>query len=235
MRSSAACEPAEITPAQMQPDGVAKTLLVLRHGETSWNRERRIMGALDVPLSAQGREQCTAVGRLLADLAVAGLPVDAIVTSPLARARESASIIGSVLGVDVLEDDDLQEVRFGRWQGMSYEEVMQDPDYRAYAHNPCAAATPGGETILDVQARGLAALARGALGRRTLFVSHGDIIRSTVCHYLAIPAGEYRRVRIDNCGLSAVDEIGARSEVKFVNFLADPKRVWDPLHWGSTR
>lgn len=218
----------------MQPDGVARTLLVMRHGETSWNRERRIMGTLDVPLSASGREQCLAVGHMLAGFAAGGFCVDTIVTSPLARAQESASIVGSVLGVDVLEDDDLQEVRFGYWQGMTYDEVMQDPDYSAYARDPCATPTPGGETILDVQARGLAALDRGLLGRRTLFVSHGDIIRSTVCHYLGIPAVEYRRVRIDNCGLSAVDEIGGASEVKFVNLLVDPKRVWDPLHWGST-
>jgi broad specificity phosphatase PhoE len=218
----------------MPPDGVAKTLLVIRHGETSWNRERRIMGAADVPLSVAGREQCSAVAGMFRHFAEAGFSVDSIVTSPLARARESAGIIGASLGIEIREDEDLQEVRFGRWQGMTYEEVMRDPDYAAYARDPCASATPGGETILDVQARGLAALERGGLGRRTLFVSHGDIIRSTICHYLAIPAAEYRRVRIDNCGLSAVDQVGASSEVKFVNLLADPERVWDPLHWSTS-
>ncbi len=214
----------------MPPDGGTKTLLILRHGETSWNRERRIMGAADVPLNEAGRSQCARAAELLAPSAI-----DAIVTSPLRRAQETAEILGAALGLVVREDPDLEEVRFGSWQGMTYEEVMRDPQYVKYAADPCGSPTPGGETILDVQARGLSAMEKAAVGQRTLFVSHGDIIRSTVCHYLAIPPAQYRRVRIDNCGLSAIDDSGGRTEVKFVNVLPDPGRAWDPLHWGVAR
>ena len=213
----------------MPPNGGDKTLLIMRHGETSWNRERRIMGSADVPLNEAGRSQCEGVARMLADFSI-----DTVVTSPLERARESAQIIASALGVALREDSDLEEVKFGRWQGHTYDEVMRDPDYHFYAADPCGVPTPGGETIVDVQSRGLAALERAEPGQRTLFVSHGDIIRSTICHYLAIPVSEYRRVRVDNCGLTGVLTRAESTEVKFVNMLADPKRVWDSLHWGPS-
>jgi len=214
----------------MPPEAFRTTLLVMRHGETSWNRDLRIMGAADVPLNEAGRSQCVAVSRLLG-----GFSIDAVVSSPLRRARETADIVAAALGLGVREDADLSEVRFGRWQGMTYDQVMADPDYAKYARDPCGSPTPGGETILDVQARGLAALQRVEAGTRTLFVSHGDIIRSTLCHYLAVPVAEYRRLRVDNCGLSAVVAQERRAEVKFVNLLADPVRVWDGLHWGTAR
>jgi probable phosphoglycerate mutase len=184
------------------------------------------MGTLDVPLNEAGREQCERTAA-----ALSGLGVERIVSSPLARATETARIFSSVLRLDVSFDDDLQEVRFGRWQGSSYDDVRHDPEFQRFMADPVTNATPGGETIVDVQRRGLAAFARAAAGERTLFISHGDIIRATLCQYLAIPIAEFRRMRIDNCSLSAVAFDDARVEVKFVNLLADPERAWDPIHW----
>jgi probable phosphoglycerate mutase len=203
-----------------------RDILICRHGETVWNRDRRVMGTLDIPLSEDGRRQCERLAGVLG-----GFGVDRIVSSPLARANESARILASALGLDVSFDEDLAEVRFGRWQGMGYDEVRLDPDFGRFMADPVGETTPGGETILDVQRRGLAAFTRAAAGARTLFVSHGDIIRASLCHYLSIPVAEFRRIRIDNCGVSAVVLDGARVEVKFVNMLADPERAWDPVHW----
>jgi probable phosphoglycerate mutase len=211
----------------MSPDGSAvRSVLVVRHGETTWNRERRVMGCAPVPLSPQGRRQCEAAARLLV-----GFGVDRIVSSPLARATETAEILARGLGVDVMLDSDLEEVRFGRWQGLTYEDIRHDPEYRAFMADPLGRPTPGGETLLDVQERGLGGLARLAAGERVLFVSHGDIIRTALCHYMAIPLGEFRRIRVDNCGISAITLRAAHAEVKFVNLLADPERAWQPLHW----
>jgi broad specificity phosphatase PhoE len=212
----------------MSPEKEAPSLLVMRHGETAWNRERRVMGTADVPLTERGREQCERAARVLA-----GFGIQRIVSSPLVRATESAEIIGRALGIEITHDADLEEVRFGRWQGKTYDEIATDPDYRAFASDPVTHRTPGGETIVDVQRRGLAGLERALPGERVLFVSHGDIIRSTLCHFLAIPIVEFRRVRIDNCGISAVTLRRRRPEVKFVNMLADPDRVWESLHWAS--
>jgi broad specificity phosphatase PhoE len=211
----------------MPPKRLARDILICRHGETLWNRERRIMGSLDIPLSDAGRLQCEQLGRVLR-----GFAITKIVSSPLARAEQTARILAAHLDVEITFDDDLEEVRFGRWQGLTYEEIRNDPEYEHFAVDPIRRPTPGGETVVDVQARGLAAIDRAGPGERTLFVSHGDIIRATLCHFLAAPLEQFRRLRIDNCGVSALVQEHERVEVKFLNMLPDPERVLEPLHWA---
>jgi alpha-ribazole phosphatase len=208
-------------------DGV-RSVLVIRHGETDWNRELRVMGNAAVPLNEDGRAQCALAAELLRNF-----HVSRIVTSPLLRAVESAEILSKGLAVKVTEDRDLEEVRFGSWQGLTYEDIRSDPVYRAFMADPLTQTTPGGETILDVQRRGLTGLGRVEPGENVLFVSHGDIIRTALCHFLSVPVTEFRRVRVDNCGVSAVSVRGGHAEVRFVNLLADPARAWRPLHWGK--
>jgi broad specificity phosphatase PhoE len=212
-------------PPEATPDDT-RTLILMRHGETDWNRQRRVMGSAEVSLNEEGRRQCLAAAGVLG-----GFGVSRVTSSPLVRAIESAAIVATELGVPHDHDPDLEEVKFGRWQGLSYEEIVGDPAYAAFSEDPLSNPTPGGETILDVQRRGVAALERAEPGERVVFVSHGDIIRATICHYLEIPAAEFRRIRIDNCGLTAITERRGRPEVKFINTLADPQRAWEPLHW----
>lgn len=200
----------------------------MRHGETLWNRERRIMGALDIPLSTEGRAQCFAAAEVLG-----GLGLQRIVSSPQSRAVETAEIVADALGLPVQADADLEEVHFGSWQGQTYTQVAQDPLYATYASDPLRNATPGGETLLDVQQRGLRALERLRADEVVLCVSHGDILRSLLCHLLAMPLASYRTLRVDNCGLSAFRLTQGGVESKFVNYLADPKRAWDGAHWGA--
>lgn len=202
------------------------TVVLMRHGETAWNRDRRIMGDLDVPLTDEGRAQCRAAAALLE-----GLRIDRVVASPLARAVESAGIVASRLGRPVTEDARLVEVRFGEWQGLTYDEVASDPRYHAFAADPVSVATPGGETVAAVQQRALEALAGITPGETVLFVTHGDLIRTLLCHFLETPLATYRRLRTDNCGLSAVGVGQGLPEVKFLNVLADPARAREALHW----
>lgn len=204
------------------------TLILMRHGETAWNREKRIMGDLDIPLTQDGRDQCAAAAVLLESFAV-----DRIVSSPLARAAESAEIAAAHLRVPVVHDPRLVEVRFGDWQGKTYEEVGADPRYQAFASDPVAHQTPGGETVACVQRRGLEGLACVQPEECVLFVTHGDIIRTLLCHFLATPLSEYRRLRTDNCGLSAVAVSTGMPEVKFLNVLADQSRARSHAHWSG--
>jgi len=213
----------------MPPETSGRDILICRHGETLWNRESRIMGSLDIPLSEVGRRQCELLGEVLREFGVTR-----IVSSPLARAEQTARILAESLDVELSFDADLEEVRFGRWQGLTYEQIRQDPEWDYFVADPVRRPTPGGETVIDVQARGLAAIGRARPGERTLFVSHGDIIRATLCHFLAVPLEQFRRLRIDNCGVSALTHDRDRVEVKFLNMLPDPKRVLEPLHWART-
>lgn len=210
------------------------TLILMRHGETLWNRQRRIMGDLDIPLTDEGRVQCEAAAGLLEDLGVTR-----VVASPLRRAAESAAIVGGRLGLSVEHDDRLVEVRFGEWQGLTYEEVGADPRYGVFATDPVSNPTPGGETVRDVQARGLAGIAAAMATARdgdcTLFVTHGDIIRTLLCHFLATPLEAYRRLRTDNAGLSAVALSPGQPEVKFLNVVADIERTRQRVHWSGKK
>jgi len=207
-----------------------RRVVLIRHGETDWNRELRVMGRADIPLNAAGRAQCRSAAHVLEPFGITS-----IVSSPLVRALESARILASALGLTVSVDEQLEEVHFGSWQGQTYDQVIDDPTYRAFLVDPVGQRTPGGETIVDVQRRGVAAVQRNAGDEpgdgATLFVSHGDVIRATLCEFLGMPLREFRRIRIDNCGITAIAGSARHPEVKFVNLLADPGRAWEPLHW----
>ncbi len=158
-------------------EGMRGIALFMRHGETPWNREGRVMGRNPIELDADGRAQVEAAipfARLLKP--------ELIITSPLIRARQSAEIIATGIGgVAVTEDPQLAEVQYGRWEGMVYDDLVDDADYVKYRVDPLTLPTPGGETIVQVQSRGVEAVRRAIAehpGRRILFVSHGDIIRT---------------------------------------------------------
>jgi len=201
------------------------TAVLMRHGETDWNREGRVMGRNPVPLSAEGRVQVEAAAEF-----ARGLKLDLIVTSPLVRARESAAIVAESLGgIELIEDERLSEVEYGRWEGMSFRDLLHDAFYLEYKEHPVTMATPGGETLAQAQARGLAAVhdaMKANHGRRVLFVSHGDIIRTVVCHFMRLELAHFRRLRVDNATFSALELADSFAEVKFINLLPDPARAF---------
>ena len=205
--------------------GMRGVALLMRHGETAWNREGRVMGRKPVELDEDGRAQVQAsvpFARLLQP--------ELIITSPLARARQSAEIIAAGVGnVPVAEDPQLSEVKYGRWEGMVYDDLIEDADYLNYRDHPLDAPTPGGETIAQVQSRGVEAVRRAITdnsGRRILFVSHGDIIRTVLCHFMRLELAHFRRIRVDNAAFSGFQLIGDFSEMKFLNLLPDPDRAF---------
>ena len=205
--------------------GVKGTALFMRHGETAWNREGRVMGQNQIELDAHGRAQVEAAvpfARLIKP--------ELIVTSPLVRARQSAEIIANGLGgVAVLDDPQICEVRYGRWEGMVYNDLIEDSDYIKYRERPLDIPTPGGETIYQVQSRGVEAVMHAVEaneGKRILFVSHGDIVRTVLCHFMKLELEHFRRIRIDNATFSAVQIVGDFAEVKFLNLLPDPARAF---------
>jgi broad specificity phosphatase PhoE len=208
-----------------QGPGIKGTALFMRHGETTWNREGRVMGRHPIDLDEHGRAQVASAipfARLIAP--------DLIVSSPLNRARQSAEIIAEGIGaMEVVIDEDLSEVQYGRWEGMVYDDLVDDPDYLRYRENTLHTPTPGGETIAQVQTRGVAAVRRAiaaAPSKRILFVSHGDIIRTVLCHFMGLGLEHFRRVRVDNATFSGIQMAGDFAEIKFLNLLPDPERAF---------
>lgn len=207
--------------------GIRGIALLMRHGETAWNRIGRVMGRSPVDLDEIGRAQ---VERALPF--ARSIKPDLIVTSPLPRAAQSAEIIANgVGGVLVQVDAELEEVRYGRWEGKVFHELVDDEEYRRYREQPLITPTPGGETIGQVQDRGVRAVRRAIEanpGKRILFVSHGDIIRTVLAHFLGVELQQFRRIRVDNATFSAVQLAGDFAEVKFLNLLPDPERAFQP-------
>ncbi len=193
--------------------------IFVRHGETAWNREGRVMGRQPVELDERGIAQVKA-GVPLARL----LGPQFILTSPLRRARQTAEIIAAGLGgIEIVEDPQLEEVRYGKWEGMTYHDLVHDEDYMRYRQAPLEHRTPGGETISDVQSRGREAVTRALErypGRRLLFVSHGDIIRTVLCSYMKLGLHYFHRIRVDNMSFSAIAVSGDFAEIKFFNLLS---------------
>lgn len=177
------------------------------------------MGRLEIPLSRMGTLQAQRVAKI-----VPLLEIDAIYSSPLKRSVQTAHVLSKGTNLPVKIDPDLTEFAFGRWQGRTFDEIVKDKTYHRFLKNPLKTRVPGGETIRDVQKRGLRALRRAIEnfpGGRLLFVSHGDVIRAIVCHFLRLPLEEFRRLRIDNGSLTALEVNGMWSEIKFINYLPD--------------
>ena len=172
-------------------------ILLARHGETEWNRERVFQGQLDVPLNDRGREQA----RALADQAAAE-DLKALVSSPLGRARETAEIVGERIGLEPSLDDRLKEIDVGDWERRAKRDVERD-DREQWAAFRAAGADwrfPGGESLQEQQDRVVAALVdvtqRGVLP--ALLVCHRGVIRCALAHTHRRGLDTYHEWRVPN-------------------------------------
>jgi probable phosphoglycerate mutase len=158
------------------------SILLLRHGETDWNREpARCQGWAEVHLNENGREQAREQAR-----ALAGRGLELIVSSHLARARETAEIVRANLGgeLPLVLDPRLAETHRGDWETRLFSEIMlEEPEaWQHYREHPQSFRFPGGESLADQQRRVLAALRDVARdGRPALLVTHGGSIRLSRC------------------------------------------------------
>jgi broad specificity phosphatase PhoE len=181
------------------------TVYLARHGESDWNAANRFQGHSDRPLTELGRRQA----RALADL-VAAADVEAIYSSPLLRALETARIVAARTGLEVTTRDDLREVDTGSWSGLSRTEVKRRFPEGFERWTSGGAGWDDGETYDAMGERVLSALRDIAAGHpegRVLIVSHGGPIRAIQAAAGGMDIHEYRRVRPvePNARLSAVE------------------------------
>jgi probable phosphoglycerate mutase len=155
-------------------------IYLARHGETDDNAARVVQGWIDTPLNDRGREQAR---RLAAS--VEGLGIAAIWTSHLARAVETARIVGDTLGIEPLVDDRLAESQRGSWEGRALDEIeaSEPAAWAAWKRGGAGFRFPGGgESLAEHQARVLAVIEAIRPGDQpALVVAHGGTIRCAVC------------------------------------------------------
>jgi broad specificity phosphatase PhoE len=152
-------------------------LYLVRHGETAWNREGRVQGHHDSPLTERGIAQARRVGETLALLLDGQAPI-VLVASPLGRARQTTGLIVEALGGRVAElrlDDRLKEIGWGRWEGLTRAEIEAREPAALAAHDgdPWTVAPPGGESWSMLSLRVAGWLASVAHEQRLVVVGHG--------------------------------------------------------------
>jgi len=187
----------------------AVQVLLVRHGQTAWNVERRFLGRTDVPLDELGRAQAARLGARLRPLAP--LPVYA---SPLRRARETAETVGPARLVPGLAEMDMGEL-----EGLSGSECLAryPAVLVAWREDPSSTEIPGGETLAQVQARAVPAfrelVAAHRPGEQLLVVTHQLTLATLLCDLTGRPLSEFRTWSHRNTGLSVVHLRATGAEV----------------------
>lgn len=179
-------------------------LLVVRHGETAWNRLGRYQGCIDTELSAVGRRQARALADALADR-----PIEAVYASPLRRALETARVIAAVHGFPLYTEAALREMCHGAWEGLTVTEVARKFPrlWAAWRHRPERVRMPGGEALSDVEARVLPAIGRivERHGRgEIVVVTHGVTARVFLVRARGRSLGDLWAIESPPAGISEV-------------------------------
>jgi alpha-ribazole phosphatase len=183
------------------------TLTFVRHGQTDCSLENRFCGTVDIPLNSSGQQMAEALGK-----AYAGESWQAIYSSPLQRARDTAAPLANRLGMQVQIEDGLREIGYGEWEGQLEHEIetVHKREFDAWAADPGRVSPPGGETAYQVAERALAAVhsiqAQHADGH-VMVVTHKGVIRIVVCALLGIEVSLFR--------MRIAQEVGASTSIQF--------------------
>ncbi len=183
----------------------ATSLLLVRHGVTAFSVEKRFSGVGDPPLIEQGRLQAKAAAARLASRG----GVDLVVTSPMSRCRETASVIASLVGVPVEQDDDLREVSFGAWEGLTFETVQErwPRELAMWLADP-SLSPPDGESYESLRyrvSRAQQRLVNRHRGMTVCVVTHSRPVASFVASALDAPLASLYRLHVDNGSLTELD------------------------------
>lgn len=179
--------------------------ILVRHGETTWNREGRYQGQVDTPLSAFGLQQGEMVSEALKDI-----PIDVVYASPLSRSFVTASMCASRHGLEVLKDDRLLEINHGEWEGLLADEVKaKQPELlEKWRTTVVDAQMPDGENIEDVRKRAMEALneyAKKHYGQTVLVVAHDAVNKAVLCDILNIDLAHFWQMKQDNTSINVFE------------------------------
>jgi broad specificity phosphatase PhoE len=179
-------------------------LILARHGETVWNVEKIFRGRADVNLDDVGVRQAELLGRYLSNW-----QLEAIYSSPLRRALDTANMIARYQKAAVGIAEGLTDFDYGEWQSLPERQVkrLYPALFNEWHSNPHKVATPGGESLEDVRTRAVEA-ANGILAKHqgnVLLVSHRVVIKVLVCHLMGLDNSHFWNIRQDVCGITVFD------------------------------
>jgi len=193
-------------------------ILLIRHGETAWNAERRLQGHLDVPLNEHGRRQAEALAAALGDE-----PLDAVFASDLQRAVQTAQPLAAAHGQPVQTDASLRERCYGAFEGLLYDEIA---DHFPAAHAAWQACEPdarfpagrhAAETLAEFAQRAVAAVTRLAHAsdcRRIAIVTHGGVLEMVYRALRGLGHAPARDFGIPNAGVNRLRHDGRQLRIE---------------------
>lgn len=182
-------------------------LYLLRHGESAWNDVGRYQGRLDTPLSELGQHQAATIAEHLRPV-----PLDAIYSSPLRRALDTALVIAAGRPLEVHIEPDLVEIDHGHWNGLLREEVAQRYGslLRLWQERPSLAQMPAGENLRQVSLRATEAIQRIAQGHpegTVLVCTHDAVLRTILCWALGLDLDHLWSLGTENASLSLIEVV----------------------------
>lgn len=181
----------------------ATRILVIRHGQTEWNRVERFRGRAEVPLNDTGRAQAAALARRLAGREA----ITTVFASPLERCVQTAEAIAAQTGARVEPREGLNDVDYGQWQGLTPDEVRErwPREFELWLTRMHEVQFPGGDNLTVVRERVVADLERirdENVGQTVAIVSHKVICQILACAMLGLDNAHVRLIELDNASLS---------------------------------
>lgn len=192
-------------------------LLLVRHGQSTWNADRRIQGQLDPPLSQRGVVQAQEIAERLAGHRLAGF-----YCSDLCRTRQTAQLIGETVGMDPVAEPGLREIRLGEWEGKTSQELaVEFPGlWTEWVKRPSWDLVPGGESAAAFAERVVRVLdqirERHPCGD-VLCVTHGGVIQMAILEVVGRSSAGIFPFLIENCSLTVIQRANSRTVVTTVN------------------
>ena len=177
-------------------------IILIRHGETDWNRDQVFRGRIDVALNDVGITQARAVQESLQQR-----KIDGVYSSPLSRAFVTAEIVGEKRDVRVQVEEGFTDIDFGAWQGLSHQQVKEEYNdlYEAWRSQPQEVTFPGGESLQEVQRRSVGALEKvikSNPGKTLALVSHRVVLKVLLCSILGLELSRFWYIRQDTCAIN---------------------------------
>ena len=178
------------------------TFLLIRHGRHSLLDKRYVARTPGVSLSDEGRAQAEDIS-----LRLTGATIEAIYSSPMERAVETAEPLAKRLGLDIQIREELNEIDIGDWTNMTMEEIDGQPGWKRWNEFRSCTRPPNGELILEAQVRMVSLIEelRSKHAGPVALFSHGDPIRGALAHYLGIHIDLFQRIEVEPASVSVVE------------------------------
>ena len=204
-------------------------IILMRHGETSWNKKSLLQGRTDIPLCDKGREQAKTLSKALSSLSIS-----AIYSSPLSRALETAQILGIPHSITPKTSEGFTELNYGEWEGKSPETLRTNASkqYRQWLVDPKEVIVPASERLSDVQLRVMKSfdsVVKENEGKLVALVGHGGVNRVMLLSLLQADLGSFWRIRQDTTCLNLIELSDQGPKISLMNWTAHSKSNYEQI------